>query len=105
MLSRNLLRIGLIGVLLTSSGCSTVLDPLKVMFTPTQLEKAPRQLLPPPRPLELIEHEPWHVITLDGVVYFAIRPKDYEIMAKNNAELLRYLRDTTDHIRYLRSEP
>lgn len=66
---------------------------------------APRLLPPLPAPLSLIEVEPWHVEKVNGRSMFCVMPADYATLGRNEAELLRYLRDLRDHVRVLRQPP
>jgi hypothetical protein len=53
----------------------------------------------------------WHVLTEettkdlpDGWVFIAVSPKDYETLARNNAEMLRWSLEAAQQLRYYHRE-
>lgn len=60
--------------------------------------------MPPPQPIEVQPVE-WHVLTPDRVpegewVYFGVTPEEYEILAKNMAEILRWVKEAQWRLDY-----
>lgn len=94
----------------TLSACSAVPAALEVLTAPTEVAKPQeRPPLPNPRPVEQREIE-WRVVTPDRLpdgddwVLFAVTPRDYEDMSHNQAEVLRFVRETMWRLRYYRGE-
>lgn len=59
--------------------------------------------LPKPAPIELLDVEVIVVETEDGRV-LALTPDQYENLALNNAEILRYVRETDAQLDYYRNQ-
>lgn len=100
------LSVSSIAVLLACSGClSAPRPPLDV--TTTEIPSPPaRPNLPKPNPLEM---EPYHWNVLapgywrdPDAVYFCLTPPDYESAARNQAEILRFIRETMWQLDYYR---
>lgn len=68
-----------------------------------------RPPLPNPRPIETAPFK-WQVITRerlpegDNWVYYAITPKDYEVLSRNMADILRWVREARWRMDYYRGE-
>ena len=67
----------------------------------------PVAVLPTPTPVKL-QNINWEVIIKsegeDGLVYFALTPGDYEKLALNMAEMLRWNQEMRWHLRYYINE-
>ena len=109
-LSRASLSAALIAVLLTSSACSSV-KRLEALWTPVEIER-PSQAkpnLPNPQPIE-INNFKFKVLTEttlpkeSGWVYYGLRPQDYEILARNTAEMLRWIKEANWRLKYYRGD-
>lgn len=65
--------------------------------------------LPNPRPIETSPFK-WHVLTQDRLpegdtwVYYGVTPKEYEVLARNMADMLRWVREAQWRLKYYRGE-
>ena len=107
--SLNSLKIASTLAVLLLAGCSNALPPTTVQVAPVQIDLPDlTPNLPNPTPVRILDVD-WKVITPETLpvgewVYFALTPEDYEDLATNNAELLRYLKETGWLLRYYRGE-
>lgn len=99
-----------IAALLVLSACSSVPQALNVQIAPVEVERPDdRPPLPNPQPIEQREVT-WKVLTPetlpkgDGWVYFGVTPENYEDMALNHADVLRFTREAMWRLRYYRGE-
>ncbi len=97
-------------VLTLLSACSAVPAELRVQTAPVVVERPPeRPPLPNPRPIEQRDLN-WVVLTPgtlpggDDWVFFGVTPRDYEDMSLNQAEVLRFVRESMWRLRYYRGE-
>lgn len=63
-----------------------------------------KQILPAPSPIDQVEVV-WVVITPEdqpGVVWFALTPQQYENLAKNTAEILRWVTEAEAQLEHYR---
>lgn len=74
--------------LLLLGGCATEPVPKATTIEPDEF----RVELPKPEPVTMREIE-WRVIRTDEGVWFAITPNDYEDLALNMNEILRWMRE------------
>ncbi len=99
----------LIAALLMFSGCSS-LPQIEWITSTTEIKQPdPTPPLPNPRPIETAPFK-WRVITSDrlpkgeGWVYYGITPKQYEILSKNMADILRWVKEAQWRLDYYRGE-
>ena len=84
--------------LLALSGCSSAPRTLDVNATPVEVPTPPTSIpVTLPLPLDLVPVE-FKVVTPDRVpegdwVYIALHPRQYENLARNQTELLRWIRE------------
>ena len=104
------LSAALIAVLLMSSACSSVKQ-LKALWTPVEIVQ-PSQAkpnLPNPQPIE-INNFKFKVLTEttlpseSGWVYYGLTPSQYEILARNTAEMLRWIKEANWRLKYYRDD-
>ncbi|KFH18444.1 hypothetical protein IB60_17210 [Brucella abortus LMN1] len=83
---------------------------LQVRTAPIEVARPdPRPSLPDPRPVQQREVT-WRVLTPDdlpdgpGWVFFGLTPDEYEDLALNQAELLRFITEAKWRLRYYRGE-
>ena len=107
--SRVLLSAALIAGLLVSTGCSSR-PPVEVILGGTQIKQPNlRPALPNPQAVSLSPFK-WKVITKkrlpkgDRWVYYAITPREYEVLARNMAELLRWVKEAKWRLDYYRGK-
>ena len=107
--SRGLLSAALIAVLLASTGCSSR-RPVEVIVGGTQIKQPnPTPALPNPQAVNLSPFK-WKVLTRkrlpkgDQWVYYALTPKEYETLARNMAELLRWVKEAKWRLAYYRGK-
>lgn len=68
-----------------------------------------RPPLPNPKPIETSPFK-WKVVTRDRLpegdrwVYYAITPQEYEVLSRNMAEMLRWVREAKWRLDYYRGE-
>ncbi len=98
-----------ITVLLLFSGCSN-LNPIELFTTTVEIDRPDeRPALPNPKPIETSPFK-WRVITPDrlpeggGWVYYGITPKSYEVLARNMADILRWVKEAKWRLDYYRGE-
>lgn len=87
--------------LLIALGACSGTQPSKLVFTPSNTDKpsdAPVKL-PLPKPIKTL---PFKVKVENGKVCLA--PKDYENLAKNQAEILRWVKEARQQLRHYRGE-
>jgi|ETNvirnome_2_300_1030623.scaffolds.fasta_scaffold115482_1 hypothetical protein len=97
------MRLGLILILIWLAGCAAKPKKIEIDTAPVDVPEKVILHPPPPRALALIEIEPWAVITVnDGDPNFCVSTKGYEVLARNNAQILRWIRDAGDLIQYYR---
>ncbi len=96
--------------LLASSGCSSVPPELKVSTVEVEIDRPEaKPLLPNPRPLTLRDVKPT-VLKPDRLpegndwVFIAMTPRQYEVLALNNSEMLRFICEAMWRLRYYRDE-
>jgi len=91
-----LLRLGLIMALLIFSGCSSVPPVQQIKVVPEKIDR-PKSCYAIPRPTSIDAKEvKWIVVTpktYKNQVLFALTPNDYEDLAENQAEFLRWIRE------------
>lgn len=96
--------------LLLLCACSSAPQELKVTTAQVDLpqpEKTPA--LPNPQPIDTAPLN-WIIVTPDrlpagdGWVLIALTPKDYETLARNQADTLRWVREAMWRLRYYRQE-
>jgi hypothetical protein len=69
-----------------------------------------RQPLPNPKPLDLEIGIKWKVLIKDRIpekddfVFYCVVPKDYEKLSRNNAEILRWVKESKWRLDYYRDE-
>jgi len=69
-----------------------------------------KAVLPNPKPLNLEVMVKWKVLIKDRLpendkfVYYCVVPKDYEKLARNNAEVLRWIKEARWRLDYYRDE-
>jgi hypothetical protein len=91
------------------SGCSS-LNPVELISSTTTVDQPDaRPSLPNPKPIETSSFR-WKVITRDRLpegeewVYYAITPQEYEVLSRNMADILRWVRETKWRLDYYRGE-
>lgn len=63
---------------------------------------------PAPKPLQLIEIQPWQVLAKGAVLpdtMYAVTPRDYETLSYNQAEMRRFISDLLTLMKYYRNLP
>ena len=76
------------------------------MCPAVEIPKPTKQVLPQPEPISQVEVV-WVVVTPEdqpGVVWFALTPKQYENLAKNTAEILRWVTEAQSQLEYYGDE-
>ena len=108
--SPGLLSVALIAGLLLLGGCSGLQRAVKIDFAPVEMKQPPQKPpLPDPRPLDP-EQVKWKVLTPKTLpegedwVYFALTSKQYEALARNIADMIRWAREAKWRLRYYRGE-
>lgn len=84
--------------------------PLEVTTVPANIEKPdPKPVLPNPKDIHTSPVK-WLVITHDRLpegttwVYYGVTPEQYEVMSRNMAEILRWVREARWRLEYYRGE-
>lgn len=102
--SRASLSVVSILALLTFSGCSSL--PLQVTSTPADIERpVEKPVIPDPQPINTAPVK-WLVLTPDRLpkggawVYYGITPQQYEVMARNMADILRWVKEARWRLDY-----
>lgn len=95
--------------LLIFSGCSS-LNPVELISSTTEIKHPDaRPPLPNPKHIETGSFK-WRVITSDRLpegdqwVYYGITPKQYEVLSRNMADMLRWVREAKWRLDYYRGE-
>lgn len=99
-----------IAVLLTFSACSSVLPDVTVRTTAVEVIRPPeRPPIPNPQAIDTAPFD-WLVITNDRLpasdiwVYYGITPQNYEILSRNMADILRWIKEAQWRLDYYRGE-
>lgn len=86
------------------------MNPVELISSTTEITQPDaRPSLPNPKPIETSPFK-WHVITHDRLpkgnrwVYYGITPKEYEVLSRNMAEMLRWVREAKWRLDYYRGE-
>lgn len=86
-------------VLLASCESSRTL-PVTTVEEDLNLPEPPESVvLPPVQPVTL-EKFKWSVVLVDDTPLFALKAKGYEALSRNMAELLRWMKEASDHLRF-----
>lgn len=93
------------------TGCSSAPQALEVLTVETPVELPPeRPNVPDPSPV-ILQDIDWVVVTPQTVppmdiewVFFALSPEDYELLALNQAELIRWISEAKWRLMYYRGE-
>lgn len=72
---------------------------LNIRTAQTDIAQPVKPILPKPIPLSL-QKVRWFVIELDSGKLIALDAKNYENLAKNIAELIRYIQDANSQLNY-----
>lgn len=83
---------------------------MDVQTIPVEVERpAPRPVLPDPKPIDQAPFE-WEVITPERLpegerwVRYSLTVRDYETLARNIADILRWVKEAEWRLRYYRGE-
>lgn len=83
---------------------------MEVISSTTEIKQPDaRPPLPNPRPIETSTFK-WKVVTRDRLpegdrwVYYAITPQEYEVLSRNMAEMLRWVREAQWRLEYYRGK-
>lgn len=104
--SRDLSKLVLIVLLTTLCSCSNVPRALQIQDVPVDKPKI-AEALPNPNPIQTYPIE-WVVITKEtvpsgeGWVFYALKPKDYENLARTQADTQRWVTETLWRLDYYR---
>jgi len=97
-----------IALLLALFGCSTATPPSPAVVTEIVELPDPTPVILPPDPLRLEPFE-WTVFAPGywrdpEAVYFCLDPSQYEILARNNGQVLRFTQEVMWQLRYYRQD-
>jgi len=97
-----------IALLLALFGCSTAAPPSPAVVTEIVELPDPTPKIPAPEPLRLETFE-WTVFAPGywrdpEAVYFCLDPAQYEILARNNGQVLRFTDEVMWQLRYYRQD-
>ena len=72
-----------------------------------EIPQPTKQVLPLPDPIDQVDVT-WIVVVPEdqpGVVWFALTPQQYENLAKNTAETLRWITEAASQLEHYREQP
>lgn len=84
--------------LLTGCGASSSLPPIQVDTIESEPPPA-KPKLPAPEPIELVRPD-WQVVVTEEGPLLALTEKEFEILASNLAEILRWIREAAWRLHY-----
>jgi hypothetical protein len=91
------------------SGC-TKPQQIEVLTKPVTIDRPVKPTLPNPKSIDLEIGIKWKVLIKsripekDDFVFYCVTPKDYEKMARNNGEILRWVKEAKWRLDYYRNE-
>jgi hypothetical protein len=97
---RCLLLLSILSLLTLSTGCGGSLSLPPVEVNPVQVETPPEKpTLPDPEPIQTLPVE-WQVIETEDGPLLALPPKEFENLATNLAEILRWIQEAAWRLHY-----
>jgi len=82
-------------------GCSNALQDLNVQTVVRDVPQPKLITLPKPKPIDLSDVK-WVIVRDNGGNLIALSPKEYEKLANNIAEIIRYVREADSQLEYYR---
>lgn len=79
------------------------MPPVTVDRVPKKIDRPTKPALPEPSPIQMLPVR-WEVLNVQGQPYFALTPKQYQNLSRNQAEILRWVQEAIYQLQYYTNE-